>query len=59
VRGDEKSGYWSDSRGGGEFVGATSPTGGSTTMLWTILIVLAIVALALFIVGQLRGRRGL
>jgi hypothetical protein len=35
------------------------PTGGSNTMLWTILIVLAIIALALFIVGQMRGRRGL
>jgi hypothetical protein len=37
---------------------ATSPTGGSTTMLWTILIVLAIIALALFIISQVRGRRG-
>jgi hypothetical protein len=27
-------------------------------MLWTILIVLAIIALALFILGQVRGRRG-
>ena len=35
---------------------ATSPTGGSTTMLWTILIVLAIIALALFILSQVRGR---
>jgi hypothetical protein len=26
-------------------------------MLWTILIILAIVALALFILGALRGRR--
>ena len=26
-------------------------------MLWTILIILAIVALALFILGQVRGRR--
>jgi hypothetical protein len=41
------------------FAGATSPTGGSITMLWTILIVLAIIALALFILGALRGRRGL
>jgi len=28
-------------------------------LLWTILIVLAIIALALFILGQVRGRRGL
>jgi len=27
-------------------------------MLWTILIILAIVALVLFIVGRTRGRRG-
>jgi len=27
-------------------------------MLWTILIVLAIVALVLFILGRVRGRRG-
>jgi hypothetical protein len=26
-------------------------------MLWTILIILAIIALALFILGSLRGRR--
>jgi hypothetical protein len=38
---------------------ATSPTGGNYTMLWTILIVLAIIALALFIFSQVRGRRGL
>ena len=34
-------------------------TGGNYTMLWTILIVLAIIALALFIFSQVRGRRGL
>jgi len=28
-------------------------------MLWTILIVLAIIALALFIIGRVRGGRGL
>jgi len=28
-------------------------------MLWTILIVLAIIALALFILSAVRGRRGL
>jgi hypothetical protein len=27
-------------------------------MLWTILIILVIVALVLFILGRLRGRRG-
>jgi hypothetical protein len=32
---------------------------GAPTMLWTILIVLAIIALALFIIAQMRGRRGL
>jgi hypothetical protein len=29
-----------------------------TPMLWTILIILAIVALALFILGRVRGGRG-
>jgi hypothetical protein len=33
-------------------------TGRSITMLWTILIILAIIALAIFIIGQVRGRRG-
>jgi hypothetical protein len=28
-------------------------------MLWTILVILAIIALALFILGQVRGRRRL
>jgi hypothetical protein len=32
-------------------------TGGSRTMLWTILIILAIVALALFIFSRVRGGR--
>jgi hypothetical protein len=32
-------------------------TGGNDIMLWTILIILAIIALALFILGQVRGRR--
>jgi len=27
-------------------------------MLWTILVILVIIALVLFIVGRLRGRRG-
>jgi len=27
-------------------------------MLWTILVILVIVALVLFILGRLRGRRG-
>jgi hypothetical protein len=31
----------------------------SSPMLWTILIVLVIVALVLFILGRTRGRRGL
>jgi uncharacterized integral membrane protein len=30
-----------------------------TTMLWTILIILAIIALALFILNNVRGRRRL
>ena len=33
-----------------------APTEGDCTMLWTILIILAIVALALFIMGRVRGR---
>lgn len=36
---------------------ATSSTGRSLTMLWTILIILAIVALAVFILGRVRGGR--
>jgi hypothetical protein len=32
-------------------------TGRSLTMLWTILIILAIVALAVFILGRVRGGR--
>jgi hypothetical protein len=28
-------------------------------MLWTILIILAIVALVLFILGRMRGRKGI
>jgi hypothetical protein len=32
---------------------------GSHSMLWTILIILVIVAVALFIFNQVRGRRGL
>jgi hypothetical protein len=31
---------------------------GDPDMLWTILIVLAIIALVLFILGRMRGRRG-
>jgi hypothetical protein len=39
---------------------APSSTGRSPTMLWTILIILVIVALALFILSRVRGgRRGL
>lgn len=30
----------------------------SLTMLWTILVVLAIIALVLFILGRVRGGRG-
>jgi hypothetical protein len=30
---------------------------GAPAMLWTILIILVIIALALFIFGRLRGRR--
>jgi hypothetical protein len=32
--------------------------GRSSPMLWTILIVLAIIALVLFILGRVRGKRG-
>jgi Mg2+ and Co2+ transporter CorA len=35
------------------------PLEGSHSMLWTILIILVIVAVALFIFNQVRGRRGL
>ena len=31
---------------------------GRLNMLWTILVVLLIIALVLFIVGRMRGRRG-
>jgi hypothetical protein len=41
------------------FAVATSPTGGSYIVLWTILIILAIIALAVFIFSRVRGRRGL
>jgi hypothetical protein len=33
--------------------------GRSYLMLWTILVIVVIVAVVLFILGQLRGRRGL
>jgi hypothetical protein len=33
-------------------------TDGNLAMLWTILIILAIVALVLFILGRVRGGRG-
>ena len=36
----------------------TFPTERSLLMLWTILVILAIVALVLFILGRVRGRRG-
>ena len=36
---------------------AMPSTGRSLTMLWTILIILAIVALAVFILGRVRGGR--
>ena len=36
---------------------ATPSTGGSLTMLWTILVILAIVALAIFIFSRVRGGR--
>jgi len=38
---------------------AAPSTGRSLTMLWTILIILAIIALALFIIGKVRGGRGI
>lgn len=38
---------------------AHQSNGRSLTMLWTILIILAIVALVLFILGRVRGGRGL
>ena len=41
----------------GGFASRTT-SGGSHVMLWTILIVLAIIALVLFILGRMRGRRG-
>jgi hypothetical protein len=37
--------------------GATHQQGGNTLMLWTILIVLAIIALIIFIVSRMRGGR--
>ena len=36
-------------------LGATTSTVRSLTMLWTILIIVLIVALALFILGRVRG----
>jgi hypothetical protein len=36
-----------------------SPTGRSLTMLWTILVILAIVALAIYVANHLRGRNRL
>jgi hypothetical protein len=38
---------------------APSSTGRSPTMLWTILIILVIIALALFIFSRMRGGRRL
>ena len=38
--------------------GAPHQLGGNVVMLWTILIVLAIIALIVFIVGRMRGGRG-
>ena len=46
---------------GSEPVPVTTPrptTGRTLPMLWTILIILAIVALVLFILGRVRGGRG-
>lgn len=36
--------------------GQRHPTERSCTMLWTILIVVAIIALVIFILGRVRGR---
>ncbi|GAB6983770.1 hypothetical protein [Nocardioides pyridinolyticus] len=47
---------WSRPRAGTN--GRHHPTERSDTMLWTILIVLAIIALVLFILGRVRGGRG-
>jgi hypothetical protein len=32
---------------------------GAPVMLWTILVILVIIALVVFILGRVRGRRGL
>jgi uncharacterized integral membrane protein len=39
--------------------GTCRPSEGDPTMLWTILVILAIVALAIFIANNVRGRRKL
>jgi hypothetical protein len=40
--------------------GAAHPQlNGVLNMLWTILIILAIIALVVFILGRVRGRRGI
>jgi hypothetical protein len=40
-------------------VGDRAPLpGGTTAMLWTILVILLIIALVLFILGRVRGGRG-
>ncbi|MGD9960140.1 hypothetical protein [Nocardioides sp.] len=39
--------------------GGVPPTRRRLTMLWTILIILAIIALALFIFSRVRGGRSL
>jgi hypothetical protein len=48
------------SRGDGRLCpdGTAPHIGRSLTMLWTILIILAIIALAIFIIGRVRGGRG-
>ena len=38
---------------------ALDPPERSLTMLWTILVILAIIALVLFILNSVRGRRGI
>ena len=44
--------------GGAGTDGEHHPTERSYPMLWTILIILAIIALVLFILGRVRGGRG-
>jgi hypothetical protein len=45
-------------RGGTGEALSLGPDRGRRTMLWTILIVLVIIALVIWIVGRMRGGRG-